>query len=75
LGISTHFINKELVQQLALMEKNTLMPVEVIDGQSLSSRPITRETKALGVTVGCHTSKVVFKVISFPKNLVIIGLS
>ncbi len=50
------------------------MPVEVIDGQSLSSRPITHETKALGVTIGCHTSKVVFNVISFPKNLVIIGL-
>jgi hypothetical protein len=56
------------------VEKSTLVPVEVIDGQSLSSRPITHETKALGVTIGCHTSKVVFNVISFPKNLVIIGL-
>jgi hypothetical protein len=51
------------------------MPVEVIDGQSPSSRPITHETKALGVTIVCHTSKVVFNVISFSKNLVIIGLS
>jgi hypothetical protein len=57
------------------MEKSTLVLVEVIDGQSLSSGPITHETKALGVTNCCHISKVVFNVISFPKNIVIIGLS
>jgi hypothetical protein len=74
---STCFMDNELVQKykLALMEKNTPMPVEVIDGQNLSSRPITHETKPLDVTIGSHTSKVLFNVISSPRNLVIIGLS
>jgi hypothetical protein len=57
------------------VEKNTPMSVEVIDGQSLSSRLITHETKPLDVTIGFHTSKVVFNVISSSKKLVIIGLS
>jgi hypothetical protein len=57
------------------MEKNTLVPVEVIDGQSFSSRQITHETKPLDVTISSHTSKVVFYVISSPKNHVIIRLS
>jgi hypothetical protein len=51
------------------------MLVEVIDGLSLSSRPIRHETKPLDVTIGFHTSKVVLNVISSPKNLIIIGLS
>jgi hypothetical protein len=51
------------------------MLVEVIDGQSLSSRPVTCETKPLDVTIGFHTSTVVFNVISSSKKLVIIGLS
>jgi hypothetical protein len=57
------------------VKKNTPMPVEVIDGQSLSSRPITHETKPLDVTIGSHTNKIVFNVISSLGNLVIIGLS
>jgi hypothetical protein len=36
------------------MEKNMLMSVEVIDGWSFSSRPITHETKALNITIGLH---------------------
>ncbi len=70
-------MDNELVWQykLALMEKNTLVPVEVIDGQSFSSRQITHETKPLDVTISSHTSKVVFYVISSPKNHVIIRLS
>ncbi len=75
-GASTCFIDKELVWQckLTLVEKNALMSVDVIDGQSFSSRPTTHETKALDVTIGFHTSKVIFNVISFPKNLIIIRL-
>jgi hypothetical protein len=57
------------------MENNTLVLVEVIDGRSLSSELITYETKPLDVTIGSHTSKVVFNVISSPKNIVIIRLS
>jgi hypothetical protein len=71
------FYGKELVQQykLVLMEKNTPMLIKVIDGQNFSSKPVTHETKPLNVTIGSHTNKVVFNVISFPKTLVIIGLS
>jgi len=73
---STCFINKKLVQQykLALVEKNTLVLIKVIDGHSLSLGPIAHETKALNVTIGFHISKVVFNVISFIRNIIIIGL-
>jgi hypothetical protein len=57
------------------MEKCTQMPIEVIDGCNLLLGPITHETKPLDVTIGSHTNKVVFNVISFPRNIVIIGLS
>jgi hypothetical protein len=75
-GALTCFIDKELVQQykLTLMEKNTLVPIEVIDGWNLSSRPVAHETKALDVTIGSHTNKVIFNVISFLRNHVIIRL-
>jgi hypothetical protein len=59
--------NKITPNMLTLVENNTLMLVEVIDGRSLSIGPITHETKALGVTIGYHTNKVVFNVISSPK--------
>jgi hypothetical protein len=51
------------------MENNTLVPIEVIDGQSFSLKLITHETKVLQFTIGFHTNKVVFNVISFPKNM------
>jgi hypothetical protein len=60
---------------VALVKKSTPVSVEIIDGRSFSLGPITHETKPLNVTISSHTSKVVFNVISFPKNLVIIGLS
>jgi hypothetical protein len=73
---STCFMDKELMQpyKLVIMEKNTLVPIEVIDDRNLSLGPITHATKPLNVTIGCHTNKVVFNVISSPKNLVVIGL-
>jgi hypothetical protein len=49
--------------------------MEVINGQSLSLELMTQETKALNITIGLHTSKVIFNVISSPKNRIIIGLS
>jgi hypothetical protein len=53
-GASTCFMYKKLVQQykLALMENNTPMLIEVIDGQSLSLGPITHGTKPLDVAIG-----------------------
>ncbi len=62
---SACLMDKDLTWQykLALVEKNILESIEVINGQSFSSRPITHETKPLYVTIGSHTNKVVFNVI------------
>jgi hypothetical protein len=49
--------------------------MEVIDGQILSSRLVTHETKALNVIIEMHTRKVALNVISSPTNLIVIGLS
>ncbi len=57
------------------MKKNTLIAMEVIDGQSFSKRPVTHEIKALNITIKMHTSKVAFNVISSPTNPIVIGLS
>jgi hypothetical protein len=46
------------------VEKVTLVAVKMIDGQNLSSRPVTYETKALMITIGSHNSKIGFNVIS-----------
>ncbi len=51
------------------------MLIKVINGQNLSLKPITHEIETLDVTIGFHTSKVVFNVIFFLRNFVIIGLS
>jgi hypothetical protein len=40
-----------------------------------SSRAITHETKVLMVTIGSHSRKIIFNVISSPMNLIIIRLS
>jgi hypothetical protein len=76
-GASARFINKELVRQhnLVLVEKVTPMAVEVINGQNLSLGLVTHETKALMVTIGSHSSKIIFNVISYSTNFIIIGLS
>jgi hypothetical protein len=60
---------------LALVEKATPMVIKMIDGQNLSLGPLTHETKVLTVTIGSHNNKVVFSVISFLTNPIIIGLS
>jgi hypothetical protein len=60
---------------LALVEKNTLVPIEVIYSWNLSLWQVTHETKTLVVTIGSHISKVVCNVISSPINHVIVGLS
>jgi hypothetical protein len=59
-GTSICSIDKKLVQQykLALMEKNTLISIEAIDGWSFSSKLITHETKALNITIGLHNPQV-----------------
>jgi hypothetical protein len=74
---STCFIDKELVRQhnLALVEKMTPMVIEMINGQKKKLGIITHETKVLMVTIRSHSNKVVFNVISYLTNLIIIGLS
>jgi hypothetical protein len=74
---SACLMDNELVRQykLASVENSTPVLIEVIDGHNFSSRQDTHETKPLDVTIGSHTSNVVFYVISFSKNPVIIGLS
>jgi hypothetical protein len=64
-GVFACFVDKELVQQhkLALVEKITLVEVEVIDNCSFFSRLVTHETKALEITIGSHSSKVMFNVV------------
>jgi hypothetical protein len=49
--------------------------MEVIDGQSFSSRLVMHETKALNITIEKHTSKVAFNVISSPTNPIVIEFS
>jgi len=70
-------MDNELMQQykLALVEKCTQVPVEVINGCNLLLGWVTHETKPLNVTIGSHINKVFFNVISSLKNLVISGLS
>jgi hypothetical protein len=57
------------------VENNTPMLVEVIDGWNLSSGLVKHEIRPLNVTTSSHTNKVVFNVISSPRNPIIIGLS
>ncbi len=74
---STCFNDKELVWQhnLALVEKATQVAIKMIDSWNLFSKPIVHEPKTLMVTIGSHSSKVIFNVISSSTNPVIIGLS
>jgi len=60
---------------LALVKKVALIEVEVIDNHSFSSRPMTHETKALEITIGSHSSNVMFNVVLSLKNPMMIGLS
>ncbi len=77
LGEFACFIDKELVRQhnLALVEKVTPVVVKVIDVRNFFLGLVTHETKVLMVTIGSHSNKVNFNVISFSTNLIIIGLS
>ncbi len=57
------------------MKKVALIEVEVIDDHNFSSRPMTHETKALEITIGSHSSNVMFNVVLSLKNPMMIGLS
>jgi hypothetical protein len=69
------FMVMETQHKLVLVKNNTTIHVEIIDNKNMSLKPITNKTKALKVTIGLHTNKVVFNVISCFKNSIIIELS
>jgi hypothetical protein len=60
---------------MIVMKKNTPIAMGVIDGRSLSSRPMTHETKALDIIIDTHTNRVAFIVISSSINPIVLGLS
>jgi hypothetical protein len=60
---------------MIVMKKSTPIAMGVIDGRSLSSRPMTHETKALDIIIETHTNKVAFNVISSSTNPIVLGLS
>ena len=76
-GASACFIDRDFVERhkLPLVTKKCLVFVEVIDGRSLVSKDVTQETKALDIYIDQHRSTVVFNVIKFSSNPVILGLS
>ncbi len=64
-----------VIIQVGSSGKEHIVLVEVINGRTLLSGPVIYETKPLDVTISSHTSKVVFSVIFFFLNLIIIRLS
>ena len=56
--------------------RNTIpIPVEVIDGPSLSSSAIKEATIPLILRVGCHQEEAIFNLIASPRHPIILGLS
>ncbi len=58
--------------KLALVKIITFIEVEVNDDYNFSSRLMTHETKALDITIGSHSNKVMFNVVFSPKNPIIV---
>ena len=63
-----------LKHSLEFIKKTHPAPVEVIDGQPLTSRNVMEETQPLEVMLGNHVSHVVLNIIQCPGNLVVFGL-
>ncbi len=75
-GTSACFIDKNLVKRhnLPIVLKKYPMTIEVIDGRPLISRDVTHETKPLDIILEGHRSTIVFNIISFPSNPLVLGL-
>ena len=59
-----------------LVFRNTIpIPVEVIDGRSLSSGAIKEATIPLILRVGCHQEEAIFNLIASPRHPIILRLS
>jgi hypothetical protein len=75
-GATSSFIHQTFVAQhnIPVVKKSTPVPVEVIDGRSIASGAITRETAPLELCIGKHTEKIILNIISTPHHPVILGL-
>jgi len=75
-GTTSSFIDQTFVAQhnIPMVKKSTLIPMEVIDGRTITSSAITHETTPLELRIGKHASKIVLNIISTPHHPVILGL-
>jgi hypothetical protein len=75
-GATSSFIDQTFVIQhnIPAIKKSTPVPVEVIDGRTITSGAITHETTPLELYIGKHTEKIVLNIISTPHHPIILGL-
>jgi hypothetical protein len=66
--------NFAMKQNLELIEKAHLAPMEVIDGRLLASGNVIEETQPLEIMLGDQVSHVVFNIIQCPANPLVLGL-
>jgi len=75
-GATSSFINQTFVAQhnIHVVKKSTHVPVEVIDGRTITSGAITHETTPLELRIGKHMENIVLNIILTPHHLVILGM-
>jgi len=73
---TSSFIDQTFVAQhnIPMVKKSTPVPVEVIDGRTIISGAITRETTLLKLCIDKHTEKIVLNIISTPHHPIIPSL-
>jgi len=73
---TSSFINQTFVARhnILMVKKSAPVPMEVIDGRTITSDVITHETALLKLRIGKHAEKIIFNIISTPHHPVILGL-
>ncbi len=73
---TSSFIDQTFVAQhnILVVKKSTPIPVEVIDGRTITSGAITHETTPLELCIGKHMEKIVLNIISTSHHPIILGL-
>ena len=73
---SACFMNKFCATKhnIVLVKKVHLAPVEVIDGRHVISGNVVEETKPLEVILENHISHVIFNIIQYPSNPIVLSL-
>jgi hypothetical protein len=76
-GASACFIDSDFVTKYGIptVKKVNPVKVEVIDGRSLASGAITRETISIRMKFGDHCEKISFSIIKSPKHPIVLGMS